>query len=116
MAQATVGLNPVISGSGTNLKVIEYAACGLIIVSTSLGIRGWEWSPGQHFIKVEPNAQSLGNGLQEVGKFVAENSSEINSKVGIKNSSGTLWKMQVQQLGWKRLAANFSIALKQILR
>ena len=116
LTQATVGLNPVISGSGTNLKVIEYAACGLIIVSTSLGVRGWECSPGQHFIKVEPDAQSLGNGLQEVGKFVAENSIEINSTVGMKNSSATLWQMQVQQLGWKQLATNFGIALKLILR
>ena len=111
---ATVGLNPVISGSGTNLKVLSMYS--LIIVSSSLGVRGWKCSPGQHFIKVEPDAQSLGKGLQEVGKFVAENSIEINSTVGIKNSSATLWQMQVQQLGWKQLATNFSNALKRILQ
>ena len=79
--------------------------------------------PGQHFIKVEPNAQSLGNGLQEVGKFVAENSSEINSKVGIKNSSGTLWKMQsstawMETAGCKfqhRVETNFAINIQCVI-
>ena len=116
LTQATVGLNPLVSGSGTNLKVIEYAACGLIIISTAVGVRGWGWIPGQHFIKVEPNTQSLKNGLQEVDKFVAHNAIHINSIAGMKNSSATPWQMQVQQLGWKRLATNFSIALKRILR
>jgi glycosyltransferase involved in cell wall biosynthesis len=34
-----VGLNPVISGSGTNLKLIEYAAAGVPVVSTDFGSR-----------------------------------------------------------------------------
>lgn len=37
---ADVGLNPVISGSGTNLKLVEYAAAGLETVSTPFGMRG----------------------------------------------------------------------------
>ncbi len=39
---ADVGLNPVVSGSGTNLKLIEYAAVGLETVSTPFGLRGIE--------------------------------------------------------------------------
>lgn len=37
---ADIGLNPVVSGSGTNLKLLEYLAYGLIVVSTHFGIRG----------------------------------------------------------------------------
>ncbi len=37
---ADVGLNPVISGSGTNLKIIEYVVAGLETVSTLFGLRG----------------------------------------------------------------------------
>lgn len=35
-----IGLNPVVSGSGTNLKLIEYAAAGVPVVSTEFGVRG----------------------------------------------------------------------------
>ena len=37
---ADVALNPMTSGSGTNLKVVEYLACGLDVVSTPFGLRG----------------------------------------------------------------------------
>jgi glycosyltransferase involved in cell wall biosynthesis len=37
---ADVGLNPVVSGSGTNLKLLEYAAAGLPALSTPFGGRG----------------------------------------------------------------------------
>lgn len=40
LAAADVGLNPVDSGSGTNLKLLEYAAAGLAALSTPFGGRG----------------------------------------------------------------------------
>lgn len=38
----TVALNPVIQGSGTSLKVLDYLAHGLPVVSTEFGMRGYE--------------------------------------------------------------------------
>jgi len=37
---ADVALNPMISGSGTNLKMPEYMAAGLPVISTPIGARG----------------------------------------------------------------------------
>ena len=37
----TVGLNPVMQGSGTSLKVLDYLVCGLPVVSTEFGMRGY---------------------------------------------------------------------------
>jgi glycosyltransferase involved in cell wall biosynthesis len=37
---ADLAINPMFSGSGTNLKVLEYAAYGLPIISTAFGMRG----------------------------------------------------------------------------
>jgi hypothetical protein len=37
----TVGLNPVMQGSGTSLKVLDYLVCGLPIISTEFGMRGY---------------------------------------------------------------------------
>jgi glycosyltransferase involved in cell wall biosynthesis len=45
---ADLGLNPVLSGSGTNLKLVEYFAAGLPALSTPLGVRGMAARPGEH--------------------------------------------------------------------
>jgi glycosyltransferase involved in cell wall biosynthesis len=37
---ADIALCPLVSGSGTSLKVIEYLAAGLPLVSTDVGVRG----------------------------------------------------------------------------
>ena len=42
LAAADVGLNPVAYGSGSNLKVAEYLAAGLTVVTTPVGSRGFE--------------------------------------------------------------------------
>jgi glycosyltransferase involved in cell wall biosynthesis len=45
LAAADVALNPVAYGSGSNLKVAEYLAAGLPVVSSPVGARGFErWS------------------------------------------------------------------------
>jgi glycosyltransferase involved in cell wall biosynthesis len=41
-AAADVAVNPVGAGSGSNIKVAEYLAAGLPIVTTPVGLRGYE--------------------------------------------------------------------------
>jgi len=41
-------LNPVVVGSGTNLKTVEYMAAGLAIVTTPTGARGTGMADGEH--------------------------------------------------------------------
>jgi glycosyltransferase involved in cell wall biosynthesis/GT2 family glycosyltransferase len=41
-AAADYGLNPVEVGSGTNLKLVQYMAAGLAVISTETGVRGIE--------------------------------------------------------------------------
>jgi glycosyltransferase involved in cell wall biosynthesis len=40
LATADVGLNPMLSGGGSNLKMFEYLAVGLPVVTTAVGARG----------------------------------------------------------------------------
>lgn len=49
-AAADMGLNPMLHGSGTNIKMLDYMAAGLAIVTTDVGARGIEGRPGEHFI------------------------------------------------------------------
>lgn len=47
---ADVALNPVQSGSGTNLKMPEYMAAGLPVITTPLGARGIGGIDGHHYL------------------------------------------------------------------
>jgi glycosyltransferase involved in cell wall biosynthesis len=54
LAAADIALNPMMSGSGTNLKILEYAAAGLPVVSTPHGIRGLSFESGKDVCIAEP--------------------------------------------------------------
>jgi glycosyltransferase involved in cell wall biosynthesis len=42
LAVASVALNPMLEGSGTNIKMLDYLAAGVPVVSTEVGVRGLE--------------------------------------------------------------------------
>ncbi|HHH9824332.1 TPA: glycosyltransferase [Enterobacter asburiae] len=52
-AQASLALNPMESGSGSNIKVLDYFSYALPILSTPFGMRGFEVVAGIHFIEGE---------------------------------------------------------------
>jgi glycosyltransferase involved in cell wall biosynthesis len=53
---ADVALNPMRQGSGTNLKIIEYLAHGVPVVTTPLGARGLDLRDGRDVVIAEPAA------------------------------------------------------------
>lgn len=52
---ADVALNPMRLGSGTNLKLLEYLAVGVPVVSTPFGARGIDVVDGRHLRFAEPD-------------------------------------------------------------
>lgn len=46
LAASDVAIAPLLHGSGTRLKILEYLSCGLPIVSTSIGIEGLKVKDG----------------------------------------------------------------------
>ena len=48
LALADVALNPMRTGSGTNVKMATYLAAGLPVVTTPVGARGYEVVDGEH--------------------------------------------------------------------
>ncbi|MGY8526628.1 glycosyltransferase [Paracidovorax citrulli] len=50
---ADFGLNPILSGSGTNLKLVEYAAAGVPIVGTTFGARGGGFVADRHYVAMQ---------------------------------------------------------------
>jgi glycosyltransferase involved in cell wall biosynthesis len=53
---AHVALNPMTVGSGSNLKMLEYALAGVPIVSTRFGARGLDLEPGRHYVETDVDA------------------------------------------------------------
>jgi glycosyltransferase involved in cell wall biosynthesis len=58
---ADVGLNPMLRGSGTNLKMLDYAAHGALVLSTEIGARGLGFVADTHYLPFPPDrlAQAL---------------------------------------------------------
>lgn len=48
LASADVALNPMSSGTGSNLKMLDYFAAGIPVVSTPFGARGLGLDSGEH--------------------------------------------------------------------
>ncbi len=55
-AAADAGLNPVTKGSGANVKLFEYLAARLPIISTRFGVRGTALEAGLDYLEYEPEA------------------------------------------------------------
>lgn len=53
---ADIALNPMLSGSGTSLKMMDYMASGLPVVTTPVGARGMAEEEHQAFVVAEPGA------------------------------------------------------------
>lgn len=53
-AAADAGLNPVTVGSGANVKLFEYLAAQLPVISTRFGVRGTELVAGLDYLEFEP--------------------------------------------------------------
>jgi glycosyltransferase involved in cell wall biosynthesis len=52
-AAADAGLNPMTLGSGANVKLFEYLAARLPIISTAFGVRGTQLQPDVDFVQLE---------------------------------------------------------------
>jgi len=53
---ADIALNPMLGGSGTNLKMLDYFAAGIPVISTEIGARGLDVKDGEHLL-IRPVAE-----------------------------------------------------------
>ena len=100
---ADIGLNPMFSGSGTNLKMLDYFAAGLPVVSTEAGARGLEISAGDCVVC-------------EADRFV----SEIQQLLGDEGKRGVMGEraraVAEQKYDWASIAAKAAEAMVQLLQ
>ncbi|MEJ2793803.1 glycosyltransferase family 4 protein [Iodobacter sp. LRB] len=96
---ASIALNPMLNGSGSNLKLIEYAAAGLPIISTEFGVRGTRFEAGVHYF----NAKNLTGTIKNTLKLSESQLDQITRKTAgyIKN-----------ELCWQSLAEKYHKEIK----
>lgn len=56
LGAADLAVNPVEAGSGSNLKMLDYFAAGVPVLSTEFGARGIDVQPGVHYAACEIEA------------------------------------------------------------
>lgn len=99
-----VGLNPVISGSGTNLKLIEYAAAGVPVVSTEFGARGVGFGAGSEYVSA--TGEDFAQGIEAMLRLsLAERKAiAVNARRRVE-----------QDADWATIARAFSQSLMEML-
>lgn len=85
LCNAAVSIVPLTFESGTRFKILEAAACGIPIVSTTLGAEGIPVINGEHVV-VADDAESFAIGICRIvqdrafGALIAENSRQLIKK------------------------------------
>lgn len=101
---ADIALNPVLSGSGTNLKMLEYMAAGIPIITTLLGARGLQGDDGKHFIICE--CQDMPTRILNL----------LHSPSLAASLASHAYKLVTTHFDWKQIAANLVRELSAIIK
>ena len=100
---ADIALNPMFSGSGTNLKMLDYFAAGLPVVSTPAGARGLELS-SDDCIVCPPE------------QFVAKIEELLNDPAKCDQLGANARQLAVNRYAWSMIAADTAQAVRNLLQ
>jgi glycosyltransferase involved in cell wall biosynthesis len=89
---ADIAINPMMSGSGTNLKMLDYMAAGLPVVSTAVGARGIDIENHRHAV------------VCDIGAFPEEISRLIHKKDVLAELSRNGRQLVKDHYDWKHIA------------
>jgi glycosyltransferase involved in cell wall biosynthesis len=76
LGAADLAINPMTSGSGSNLKMLDYFAAGLPVLSTPFGARGIDVKAGAHYLESE-----IGNFISTISMFFVQGDNSQISKM-----------------------------------
>jgi glycosyltransferase involved in cell wall biosynthesis len=100
LSEATIYLNPILEGSGTNIKTIEALAAGIPLISTPVGVRG---------LPVVAGVECLIGNREEFPSIIRDLLSKSTARENLSRSAiefgsaGFSWSQLAQQL-WRVLS------------
>jgi len=89
---ADIAINPVVSGGGTNIKMLEYLASGLPVITTSFGARG---------LRIQNNKHVLISNIDEFPEKIEELILNKKRRMGLSEEGR---KVTVKHYDWKVIA------------
>lgn len=101
LASADIALNPMFFGSGTNIKMFDFMAAGLPLLTTPVGARGIEDSTNAAF-----RICSKSDFVPEILKLTEDN--ELR-----KDLSRNARSLTEEKYSWERISANLGILLRR---
>jgi glycosyltransferase involved in cell wall biosynthesis len=113
MAITDVAINPVMSGSGINIKMLDYLSFGLPVVSTSIGARGLNAENKKHLLisDLDSFADNIRKILQDsrISKKLKENGKKlIEEKFLWSDIRGRMLQILLDKLKDERGIGNYS--------
>lgn len=107
LAASDVAVAPLLHGSGTRLKILEYLSCGLPVVSTSVGIEGLKIEKGVNVL-IEDDMERFSMRVIEL----------LQDKKLRKSLGDSGRELVVKEYDWreigKKLSANYGLMTKEL--
>ena len=92
--EASLALNPMVDGSGSNVKVLDYFSYCLPVLSTLFGMRGINAVPGQDFIEAA------------LDEFIAVLRSSLSNRDGLHSIGEAGQRLAAEHYTWDAIAKN----------
>lgn len=104
MTIADIAINPVLKGSGSNIKIADYFAKKIPTITTSVGARGYPIVNGKHAL------------IGELHQFKAIIEGLVQSPQLRQELADNAFDLMTHQLDWAVLAAHYGNILKSLIR
>jgi glycosyltransferase involved in cell wall biosynthesis len=98
---ADIALNPMFSGSGTNVKMFDFMAAGLAILTTEVGARGIRWGAEMPF-EVSPPAEFA----SAIRRLLTDQDHTERLRIAARRAAE-------QQYSWERISAQLGRLLRR---
>ena len=106
---SNLAINPMFSGSGTNIKMFDFMAVGLPVVTTLTGARGIDTVAGDAFIVVEGSIRSFVDAIEAMR--LPQKRAEIGSTARSLVEQCYSWEVISRNLG--KVLSNFLVSHTQ---
>jgi glycosyltransferase involved in cell wall biosynthesis len=101
---ADVAVVPLLDGGGTRLKILEYFAAGVPVISTAKGAEG---------IKAESGKDIL---IEDSMDGIAGLINELRANTAIRRTISNNARQFVQNFGWDRLAEDYCLLYTEVMQ
>lgn len=97
LCASDIAVNPMLSGSGTNVKMFDFMAAGLPVVSSAIGARGIESAEKAGVLIVEPTVTNFAGAINQLKSAEVRATMSVAARRCVEN--GFAWERISSQLG-----------------